>query len=304
MGKMFAYRFLIRVGSLLMASVSAFACHFVTVYPGWMVVAGRSLYCGCLILLFYPVGDENPKDAWLQSVLGGGMLAFAAFVPSVGNLIRLTLVPVLLSLLLFVRRRTAAPAVRTVNRASRDRIFMEWESRLWYALLVLCLQGVLGGIMLAPVYVLLYVRAYFGRLLYVPDGSCQKKVRVYEETLDILFARVKDLMETNRHFLDPKCSLSNTARLVLTNRKYLSDAVNSRSGKNFKTFVNQYRINHARYLMENNPGLNIKQLAFMCGFNSLVTFESAFKLQVGITPKQYQEGMVPKSGFPLSVRDG
>ena len=45
----------------------------------------------------------------------------------------------------------------------------------------------------------------------------------------------------------------------------------------------------ARYLLDNNPELNITQVANLCGYNDTPNFTRAFKKSFGLTPTQYQE---------------
>jgi AraC-like DNA-binding protein len=56
-----------------------------------------------------------------------------------------------------------------------------------------------------------------------------------------------------------------------------------------QSFIQIVRMRRARYLLDNNPELNITQIANLCGYNDTPNFTRAFKKSVGITPSQYQE---------------
>ena len=63
----------------------------------------------------------------------------------------------------------------------------------------------------------------------------------------------------------------------------------------FNEFVNGYRVKavKARMLLPDSRELTIAGLAYECGFNSLPTFQRAFKTTTGMSPKEY----VIKSGY-------
>lgn len=61
------------------------------------------------------------------------------------------------------------------------------------------------------------------------------------------------------------------------------------TGEKPQTFISMIRMKRARYLLSNQPELNISEVAQMCGYNDTPNFTRAFKKTFGITPTQYQE---------------
>ena len=61
------------------------------------------------------------------------------------------------------------------------------------------------------------------------------------------------------------------------------------TGETPQSFIQIIRMRRARYLLTNNPELNITQIANLCGYNDTPNFTRAFKKTFGITPSQYQE---------------
>lgn len=55
----------------------------------------------------------------------------------------------------------------------------------------------------------------------------------------------------------------------------------------FRQFVNQYRIDHACHLLQENV-LRISEIALECGFQTLRSFNRSFVDQIGITPSEYR----------------
>jgi len=80
-------------------------------------------------------------------------------------------------------------------------------------------------------------------------------------------------------------------KLLGTNKKYLYDAISSNTDNNFRNFINRYRINHAKKIIEENIRLksntNLSELYHISGFNNTTSFFRTFKAITGLTPKEY-----------------
>lgn len=94
-------------------------------------------------------------------------------------------------------------------------------------------------------------------------------------------------MESGRPFLDEDYSLQDLSASVYTNKTYLSKTINIMSGKNFRQFINGYRILYSVDLMKKNPRLRVDELAAMSGFHSTVTYTMAFKANMNETPGEF-----------------
>lgn len=97
------------------------------------------------------------------------------------------------------------------------------------------------------------------------------------------------LVERDKLFLDPHLSLNRLSTITGTNTLYLSRAINVCTGHNFKTMLNDYRIEFAEALLKNNaaPRFSFKEFHTQCGFLSKSAFYSAFKKRMNMTPKEY-----------------
>jgi len=75
-----------------------------------------------------------------------------------------------------------------------------------------------------------------------------------------------------------------------TNRTYLSNIINSDFNMNFNSFVNKYRVEEAKKIIEGDKANNytFSGIAFMSGFNSLASFNRAFKKFEGLTPGEFK----------------
>ncbi|MEZ5082117.1 MAG: AraC family transcriptional regulator [Bacteroidales bacterium] len=96
-------------------------------------------------------------------------------------------------------------------------------------------------------------------------------------------------MENNKPFLNPELSLPELANLLEMSRNQLSGLINQFHKKNFYEFVNQYRIEEVKKLMQDpsNKHLKLISLAYDAGFNSKASFYRIFKQLAGMTPSEY-----------------
>ncbi len=99
-----------------------------------------------------------------------------------------------------------------------------------------------------------------------------------------LYDRCCRYMTEFRPFLVSTFSLQDLANAVYTNKFYLSKTINRFSGKNFRQYVNYYRIMYSMDLFKENKSLRITEMAQLCGFHSTTSFNQSFKLVMGETP--------------------
>lgn len=112
-----------------------------------------------------------------------------------------------------------------------------------------------------------------------------------------IFNRVRILMERDHLFLDPHITLIKLSVIVGTNTLYLSRAINHCTGHNFRTFLNNYRIDYATRLIRRSKLDNqrISLLCKQCGFTSNSVFHIAFKERMNVTPMQYIHNCMAKT---------
>lgn len=61
---------------------------------------------------------------------------------------------------------------------------------------------------------------------------------------------------------------------------------------NFTEFLNSYRIKTAQRLLTEQPNITVSAIAYDCGFNTLSSFNQAFKRVTGTTPSAYRKAVV------------
>lgn len=108
--------------------------------------------------------------------------------------------------------------------------------------------------------------------------------------VDMLLMSIAKVMENTETVCDPDFSLAVLAQLVGSNTRYVSWVINTKYDKNFKTFLNEYRIRTASKMLEDTEkfgNLTIASIAEKVGYKSPASFHLAFKKIYGMTPAVY-----------------
>ena len=109
-----------------------------------------------------------------------------------------------------------------------------------------------------------------------------------------LYDRCCRYMTERRPFLVESFSLQDLANAVFTNKAYLSKTINKFSGKNFRQYVNYYRVMYSMELFRKNMGLRITELAQLSGFHSETSYLRNFKEVMGERPSLWCSRMRKK----------
>lgn len=104
-----------------------------------------------------------------------------------------------------------------------------------------------------------------------------------------IYQKVVSLLQREKPFLDPHLSLRRLAVIVGTNTQYLSAAIRECTGGNFRSLINDFRVQYAQELFRDRVAGEINYGTFYseCGFLSKSAFYVAFKKRLNKTPKQY-----------------
>ena len=102
-----------------------------------------------------------------------------------------------------------------------------------------------------------------------------------------LYDRCCRYMTERKPFLVESFSLQDLANVMRTNRAYLSQSINLFSGKNFRTWVNYYRVMYSIDLFKDNMSLKISDLTELSGFHSVSSYYMHFKEVMGEPPSHW-----------------
>ncbi len=121
-------------------------------------------------------------------------------------------------------------------------------------------------------------------LKYARTALAPDKAETYLEKL----LRV---MSTEKSFTDSNLSLQKLAQKLAMQSHHLSQIINERLQKNFFELINSYRVEEAKKQLADpaKRHLNIAEIGFEVGFNSLSAFYAAFKNHANMTPAQFRK---------------
>ena len=105
----------------------------------------------------------------------------------------------------------------------------------------------------------------------------------------IAFA-IMEIMNKEKPYLNDDFSLDKLTLMVGSNKKYVSQVLNSEFGKSFNHFINEFRIREARKMLTDSKcqHFTIEAVSSFVGFKSKTSFNQAFKLFTGLTPSYYK----------------
>lgn len=199
-----------------------------------------------------------------------------------------------------------------MNYSYTETISISWLRTVVFLLLVLLLifsvviwkSWILGGSLyyLSSIIVFTYIYLHTIRhhIISIPDMlnpftqdiDRENDIKLQDETSITETARfaakLQQLMEEQRIYLDPLLTLRDVASRVGTNRTYLSEYLNRELKMKFYDYINSYRIQEAEKLLLENKDTKIEDVAEQCGFNSLSTFLRSFEKTNGTTPAKFR----------------
>lgn len=127
------------------------------------------------------------------------------------------------------------------------------------------------------------------------DSCCSQ---LSDDMAQEVMESVAKVMSDPEVFCSNDFTLDRLSQLAGHNSRYVSQAINSIYGKNFRTYVNEYRINEAsKRLMDNdNYGhLTIRAIGEDLGFKSYSNFIDTFRKITGMAPSVYRKIAIRES---------
>jgi len=113
----------------------------------------------------------------------------------------------------------------------------------------------------------------------------------WDEKAVAIFARIDEHVSQRKVYLDEDYTIYMLCEALAMNRSYVSRAINDVYGKNYRHYMNSYRAKYALDLMRKDKRMVLKEVARLSGFGSMGTFNSAFRMEFLITPRELREKM-------------
>lgn len=110
------------------------------------------------------------------------------------------------------------------------------------------------------------------------------------EQAEEYLTRLLRFMDEEKPYFDGNLTINDLSGKTGIPRHYITEILNEKHGRNFFTFINEYRVKEVIKRI-NDPKYQhytILAIAFDSGFNSKSTFNTFFKSYTGMTPSEYR----------------
>jgi AraC-like DNA-binding protein len=121
---------------------------------------------------------------------------------------------------------------------------------------------------------------------YANSGLSKEFVEKYQKQLILYF-------ETEKPFKLRELNAQMVAKQLDIKQHHLTEVMNEYMGKNFYTFVNEYRVAEVIKMLKNRKfdHYSLLGIAYEAGFNSKSSFNTIFKKITGLTPTEYKTSL-------------
>lgn len=113
--------------------------------------------------------------------------------------------------------------------------------------------------------------------------------RLNETDAERWLTKLEKVMTEKAVYKNPDLKLHELSREIQLSGHQLSALLNEHLGKNFTTYINEFRIAEACKMMTTDPRFTLEAIGYEVGFNSKSTFFAAFKKIKGVTPASFQQ---------------
>ena len=100
---------------------------------------------------------------------------------------------------------------------------------------------------------------------------------------------INDVMESQKLYKNSELKLSDLANAVGSNRRAVSDCINSQAGCSFNQYINAFRTEHAKRIIRQYPDRKLSDIYIESGFANETSFFRTFKALTGMTPKEWKD---------------
>ena len=160
--------------------------------------------------------------------------------------------------------------------------------------LLVCIPAVMMSILLFSLgYVAAHTTMPAETVAPIEDGEEDKaRIATTEET-DELMHKIGTTLREQQLFTNPSLTIQDLANAVGSNRTYVSNCINRRTGLSFSQYVARYRVEHAQAILRSSDYTSdheaVANAVALSGFASDQTFYRIFKDLTGLTPLQYRQ---------------
>ena len=186
--------------------------------------------------------------------------------------------------------------VKTI-RGQNDEVMQLIEQAIGYKLpltLLINTEPILKPLRSIPRFQELMQQIFWGNNISDLAKKKYKKSSLKKTAAEKYYTILEKYMAEEKPFLQGNLTLRQLAQLIDLHPNYLSELLNEKIGKNFSEYINHFRVETFKELAQQpkNAHLSLLGLAYESGFNSKTAFNTFFKKETGMTPKQYLKSVV------------
>lgn len=118
------------------------------------------------------------------------------------------------------------------------------------------------------------------------------QIPIIDKSISIeIIEKLEILLYKKEVFVDPNLTLEKLAKLLKSNRTYVSENINLHYNVSFSALIKTLRIKKAREMLIDKEFSNysIEGIATSVGYKSISSFNSSFKKETGITPSYFRK---------------
>ena len=202
---------------------------------------------------------------------------------------------------------------------------LNWAQLMYIFLLLTSLAGFIFNVMgrstfldnslklLIPSFifsVLLFIIGYLGNRQDQIVNQIVKLDEMYlenectENEANDVVIKLEEYFTSQKAYLNKDLKIWEVSKMINSNRTYVSGIINKHYGVNFCSYVNHYRVEEARRMLETESfdGYTLEHIGDLSGFGSLNSFIRAFQKETGITPGKYRDDRKNRKSDPAFVR--
>jgi AraC-like DNA-binding protein len=124
--------------------------------------------------------------------------------------------------------------------------------------------------------------------LFLLNGQKSSVKKIDSAEAAVLSEKLESVMIEKELYKNSNLSLQDLAKEINISSHQLSQFLNNNLGKNFTSYINEFRINEACKIIKTSDKFTLESVGYDVGFNSKSTFFTAFKKHTGKTPLNYQ----------------
>lgn len=119
-----------------------------------------------------------------------------------------------------------------------------------------------------------------------------KNIKLSKSRFSEYKQKIVEHFESNEPYLQNDYTLAKLSAETKIPKHLLSPIFSEQFEVSFTEFLNSYRIKMAQELLRDKPNITVSAIAYDCGFNTLSSFNQAFKKLTGTTPSAYRKSLM------------